>query len=160
MKRRDFYSKGPNSTLMDTQYIPQKMWGGEAFVFQTEVPGAGIWSSLRGRRSSREAEVTLLSPLGSLERGGGARVPQAGGGMGKVLCGGAGSRWALGCSDPGGGGSTSANLSREPEGKCGLSSPLWAGGASQGSLLLLSSDAWNFPLCFWCGTCSPWKFPN
>jgi len=40
MKNTRFYSKGPNSTLMYTQCIPQKTYGGEAFVFQTEVPEA------------------------------------------------------------------------------------------------------------------------
>lgn len=41
MKKTRFYSKGPNSTLMDTQCIPQKMYSAGAFVFQMEVPEGG-----------------------------------------------------------------------------------------------------------------------
>lgn len=159
MKKTRFYSKGPNSTLMDTQCIPQKMYSAGAFCF----PNGGAWRWGSGALplscwAERLCWLCSLSPLGSLERRP-TRVPQLRVVWAKFFV----EELAQGCCDPGGDGSTTANLTQEPGGKCGLSSPMWIGRASHGSLLLLLllfSDAWNFPLCFWCGTCSPWKFPN
>lgn len=175
MKNTRFYSKGPNSTPMDTQYIPQKTYGGKAFVFQTEVPEAGdlellLWSegSKGAGELGRDTVVTQLSALPhrpwapwGAQRGEIQGTFQLGDGVGKLLCGGAGLRRGLGCSDPVWEmAAPLQSLSQEPESERGLSSPVWIGRASHGALLLLFSGAWNFPLCFWCGTCSPWKFSN